>query len=90
MSKNCIVMLSGGFGNQLHQLANGLCFSKEMGTELFVDTGYYKKKILNYDTRRNYNLDYLENKPAEKNLILTNSIMVYLVKFSFCLTLHHQ
>jgi hypothetical protein len=73
-------MLSGGFGNQLHQLANGLCLSKEMGTELFVDTSYYKKKIPNSDTKRNYNLDYLENKPQEKNLIFTNSVILYLVK----------
>jgi hypothetical protein len=65
MNKKCIVMLSGGFGNQLHQLANGLCFSKGMGTELFVDTSYYKKKI---------------PKPEEKNLIFTNSVILYLVK----------
>ena len=44
-------MLSGGFGNQLHQLANGLCFSKEMETELFVDTSYYKKKNLKNITK---------------------------------------
>jgi hypothetical protein len=80
MKKKCIVMLSGGFGNQLHQLANGLCFSKEMETELFVDTSYYQKKILNSDTKRNYDLDYLVNKPAEKNLIFTNSVILYLVK----------
>jgi hypothetical protein len=80
MNKKCIVMLSGGFGNQLHQLANGLCFSKEMGTELFVDSSYYKKKILNSDTKRNYNLDYLENKPGEKNLFFTNSVILYIVK----------
>ncbi len=80
MKKKCIVMLSGGFGNQLHQLANGVCFCKEMETELFVDTSYYKKKIPNFDTKRNYDLDYLVNKPAEKNLLFTNFALLYLVK----------
>ena len=80
MKKKCIVMLSGGFGNQLHQLANGLCFSKEMEAELFVDTSYYKKKILNCDTKRNYDLDYLERKPAKKNFIFTSYVVLYLVK----------
>ena len=80
MKKKCIVMLSGGFGNQLHQLANGICFCNEMETELFVDNSYYKKKNLHTDTKRNYDLDYLLNKPAEKNLFFTNSVLLYLVK----------
>jgi hypothetical protein len=80
MKKKCIVMLSGGFGNQLHQLANGLCFSKEMLTELFVDTSYYNKKIFNYDTKRNYVLNLLLHKPKVKKINFTNFVVLYLVR----------
>lgn len=80
MKKKCIVMLSGGFGNQLHQLAKGLCFSKEMFTELFVDTSYYNKHFFNYDTKRNYGLDCLVYKSNVKNLIFTSAVLLYFIK----------
>ncbi|NCS98924.1 alpha-1,2-fucosyltransferase [Candidatus Parcubacteria bacterium] len=50
--------LKGGLGNQMFQYATGRYISVKSGVELYLDTNwFFKKDILNSDTKRKFELD---------------------------------
>lgn len=68
--------LTGGLGNQLFQIAQGLALSKYYGSELVVDDGWYQGRRLRAETPRRFwlpffQLDYRLPCPHERLLLNT-------------------
>jgi hypothetical protein len=59
-SENCLVKVTGGLGNQLFKLANGLRVSTHFGTRLILETSFYDlvAKHKDYATPRAFEIDY--------------------------------
>ena len=60
MLKNkLIISLKGGFGNQLFQVVNGINLSKKFNKKLVIDLSSFNKMNFSRNTKRNYELDFL-------------------------------
>jgi hypothetical protein len=59
-SEKCLVKVTGGLGNQLFKLANGLRVSEYFGSKLILETSFYDlvAKNKDYATARAYEINY--------------------------------